>query len=112
MSEIENLTPVKTPILLCPKFETAFEILGKRWTGLILNILMQGVNRFSDIQANVPDLSARMLTERLKDLETHGIIKREVYPETPVRIEYLLTDKGRDLKQAMDEIQAWASKWG
>ncbi|KOF55593.1 HxlR family transcriptional regulator [Clostridium sp. DMHC 10] len=98
-------------IHLCPHFEAAFEILGKRWTGLIIRSLLSGAKRFSDIQEIIPSLSARMLTERFKELEEHGIIIRKVYPEMPVRIEYELTEKGKDLKKAMDEIQKWAEKW-
>ena len=96
---------------LCPRFEAAFEILGKRWTGLIIRSLLSGSKRFSDMQQIIPALSARMLTERFKELEAQGIILRTVYPEMPVRIEYELTEKGRDLEKAMDEIQVWAEKW-
>lgn len=96
---------------LCPRFESAFELLGKRWTGLIIRSLLNGAKRFSDIQEIIPNLSARMLTERFKELEEQGIITRKVYPEMPVRIEYGLTEKGRDLEKAMDEIQKWAEKW-
>lgn len=96
---------------LCPKFEAAFELLGKRWTGLIIRSLLSGPKRFTDFQQIIPGLSARMLTERFKELEENGIIKREVFPEMPVRIEYALTDKGRDLEKAMNEIQNWADKW-
>lgn len=96
---------------LCPRFENAFELLGKRWTGLIIRTLLNGQNRFSDIEEAIPNMSARMLTERFKELEKEGIIIRKVYPETPVRIEYELTEKGRDLQSAMDEIQKWAEKW-
>ncbi|MDP4088264.1 MAG: helix-turn-helix domain-containing protein [Bacillota bacterium] len=96
---------------LCPKFESAFELLGKRWTGLIIRSLLDGPKRFSDVQGIIPNLSARMLTERFRELEDQGIITRTVYPEMPVRIEYELTDKGRDLEKAMDEIQRWAEKW-
>ncbi|MEA4826320.1 winged helix-turn-helix transcriptional regulator [Clostridium sp. JNZ J1-5] len=96
---------------LCPKFESAFELLGKRWTGLIIRSLLGGSKRFSDIQEAIPNLSARMLTERFKELEEQGIIIRRVYPEVPVRIEYEITEKGRDLGNAMDEIQKWAEKW-
>ena len=96
---------------MCPKFESAFELLGKRWTGLIIQTLLSGQKRFSDIEAAIPNLSARMLTERFKELESQGIIIRHVYPETPVRIEYDLTDKGRELQKAMVEIQKWAEKW-
>lgn len=96
---------------LCPKFETAFELLGKRWTGLIVRSLLGGSKRFSDIQEIIPNLSARMLTERFKELEEQGIVTRTVYPEMPVRIEYELTEKGRALEKAMDEIQKWAEEW-
>lgn len=96
---------------LCPKFEDAFELLGKRWTGLIIRSLLNGQKRFSDISSAIPNMSARMLTERFKELESNGIVTRTVYPETPVRIEYELTEKGKDLADVMDEIQKWAEKW-
>jgi DNA-binding HxlR family transcriptional regulator len=98
-------------IHMCPRFEAAFELLGKRWTGLIIRSLLSGAKRFSDIQEIIPNLSARMLTERFKELEENGILTRKVYPEMPVRIEYELTEKGRELEKAMDEIQKWAEKW-
>lgn len=96
---------------LCPKFEDAFELLGKRWTGLIIKTLLEKEKRFSDIESAIPNISPRMLAERFKELEKNEIIVRNVYPETPVRIEYMLTDKGKDLSVAMDEIQKWAEKW-
>ncbi len=96
---------------LCPKFEDAFELLGKRWTGLIIRTLLSGQKRFSEISSAIPNMSARMLTERFKELESQGIVVRTVYPETPVRIEYELTEKGKDLSKSMDEIQNWAEKW-
>ena len=96
---------------MCPKFENAFELLGKRWTGLIIRTLMSGQKRFSDIAEAIPNMSARMLTERFKELEKEGIITRKVYPEIPVRIEYELSEKGKELEAVMDEIQKWAEKW-
>lgn len=96
---------------LCPKFEAAFELLGKRWTGLIIRTLIGGKKRFSDISEAIPNMSARMLTERFRELEKEGIVTRTVYPETPVRIEYQLTEKGHALKSVMDEVQKWAEKW-
>lgn len=96
---------------MCPKFESAFELLGKRWTGLIIRTLLSGQKRFSDIADAIPNMSSRMLTERFKELESEGIIIRKVYPEVPVRIEYELTEKGQELKIVMDEIQKWAEKW-
>lgn len=96
---------------MCPKFENAFELLGKKWTGLIIRTLLSGQKRFSDISEAIPNMSARILTERFKELELEGIIIRKVYPETPVRIEYELTQKGSDLQAVMDEVQKWAEKW-
>ncbi len=96
---------------MCPKFENAFELLGKKWTGLIIRTLLSGQKRFSDISEAIPNMSARILTERFKELELEGIIIRKVYPETPVRIEYELTEKGSDLQAVMDEVQKWAEKW-
>ncbi|TCZ77241.1 transcriptional regulator [Paenibacillus albiflavus] len=96
---------------LCPRFEDAFELLGKRWTGMIIKVLLSGPKRFKDISDVIPNMSDRMLSERFKELETAGIIIRHVYPETPVRIEYELTDKGKDLEGSMNEVQKWAEKW-
>ncbi len=96
---------------LCPKFESAFQLLGQRWNGLILRVLLQGPVRFRDISSNIPSMSDKMLVDRLKQLEEAGLIERSVYPETPVRIEYQLTQKGEALKPALDEIQHWAEKW-
>jgi DNA-binding HxlR family transcriptional regulator len=98
-------------VKMCPKFESAFEVLGKRWTGLIIKSLLSGCHRFGDISEMIPQMSDRMLVERLKELENAGIVKRTVYPETPVRIEYELTEKGKDLSAVMDQVQEWADKW-
>jgi len=97
---------------LCPRFEAAFELLGKKWTGLIIHVLLDGPKRFKDISEKINGMSDRMLSERFKELETAGILQRNVYPETPVRIEYNLTEKGRALHAAMSEVQKWADVWG
>ena len=98
-------------VKMCPKFEAAFTLLGKRWTGLIIRAILVGQHHFSDIAQLIPLLSDRMLAERLKELEAVGIVKRTVYPDVPVRVEYELTEKGRDLEPMMDEVQRWANKW-
>jgi DNA-binding HxlR family transcriptional regulator len=95
----------------CPKYEEAISILGKRWTGLILRALLSGSCRFSAISGYVPGLSDRLLSERLKELEANGIVQRQVYAETPVRVEYLLTPKGEDLRQIVAAVQSWADVW-
>ncbi|MFH5184553.1 winged helix-turn-helix transcriptional regulator [Paenibacillus sp. TAB 01] len=96
---------------LCPKFEAAFEILGKRWTGLIIQSLLPGPRRFKDISEMIPGMSDRMLAERFKELEACGLIHRHVYPETPVRIEYELTEKGKALEPVMREVHVWGESW-
>ncbi|GAB2562385.1 winged helix-turn-helix transcriptional regulator [Gracilibacillus alcaliphilus] len=99
-----------TDTAICPKFEAALNILNKRWTGLIIFQLLEGAQRFSTIESAI-GISGRVLSERLKDLEKHGIVKRSVYDETPVRIEYELTEKGIALQPVLENIQTWAESW-
>lgn len=101
----------KKPDNLCPLFESAFEILGKKWTGLILRVLSDGPKRFSDLSGTICSMSDRMLIERLKELERLGIVSRNIYNEFPVKIEYELTEKGRAFKPVLDEVQKWATEW-
>jgi DNA-binding HxlR family transcriptional regulator len=96
---------------LCPVFHRAVELIGRRWSGAILRVLLDGAERFSDIAAAIPGLTDRMLSERLKELEAEGILTRTVVPETPVRVEYQLTPKGRALGCVLDAIGAWAHTW-
>ncbi|MFY0546408.1 winged helix-turn-helix transcriptional regulator [Brevibacillus sp. H7] len=96
---------------MCPKYEGAMNILGKRWTGLIIHVLLRGACRFKEIREMVPQMSDKMLSERLKELEELGILERKVYPEIPVRIEYELTKKGQELRPVIESIQAWGHKW-
>ena len=96
---------------VCPLYHRAVELIGRRWTGAILRALLDGETRFSDLTQAVPGLSDRLLSERLKELETEGIVTRTVFPEIPVRIEYTLTDKGRALGDVMDAIGNWAHEW-
>ncbi|MDI3234339.1 helix-turn-helix domain-containing protein [Exiguobacterium antarcticum] len=96
------------PTALCPRVEHAFEILGKKWTGLILRHLMTKTCRFNEIQDAIPELSGRMLTERMKELEAEGIVVRTVIPERPIKIQYSLTDKGRQLEPVIRSIEEWA----
>lgn len=97
--------------MFCPHFHHAVEVVGKRWTGVILRALLLGTTRFSDLRAAVPSLSDRMLAARLRELQDEGIVERHVYPETPVRIEYTLTSKGRELQTAIEALSQWAEKW-
>jgi len=96
---------------VCPLYHRAVELVGRRWTGAILMVLLQGASRFTDIVHAVPGLSDRLLSERLKELEAEGIVSRTVHPETPVRIEYQLTEKGRDLSGVAEAVTGWATRW-
>ena len=95
----------------CSQYHRAVELVGKRWTGAILLVLMDGSLRFSEVKVLVPDLSDRLLSERLKELEAEGIVERLVLPETPVRIEYHLTAKGEALASVVTATSAWAEEW-
>jgi DNA-binding HxlR family transcriptional regulator len=95
----------------CPRFHHAVELIGRRWTGAIIRAMLSGVCRFSDLTQAVPGLSDRMLSERLKELEAEGIVERTVFAETPVRIEYQITEKGRALSEVVQSIGEWAEHW-
>ncbi len=95
----------------CPHLHEAIELIGRRWTGAILRVLLSGSTRISDVTTTIPGLSDRLLSERLKQLEGEGIVTRTVYPETPVRVEYRLTEKGRALTDVVVAISAWAETW-
>jgi DNA-binding HxlR family transcriptional regulator len=95
---------------LCPRFEKAVSILSQRWTALILYQLMVGPQRFCTMTDKL-GVSGKTLSERLKDLEQQKFVTRTVYPETPVLIEYSLTEKGMALTPIMKEIESWSTKW-
>ncbi|MFJ7934107.1 winged helix-turn-helix transcriptional regulator [Sporosarcina sp. NPDC096371] len=96
---------------ICHKVEECYHIIGKKWMALIIYTLMKEPKRFSEIHTFIPDLSKRMLTERMKELEDTGIVIRNVIPDRPVRIEYSLTRKGNDLGTALQAVEGWAEKW-
>lgn len=96
---------------MCPKYEKLATFLGKRWTGLILRVLLEGEFRFSEILDSVPGLSSRLLTERLKEMEEAGMVLREVRNEYPIKVEYTLTQKGRSLAPVIREMQTYAEEW-
>jgi DNA-binding HxlR family transcriptional regulator len=85
----EPISPV------CSRFHRAVELIGSRWTGAIIQTLLQGTTRYALIKA----------------LETEGVVTRRVIPESPVRVEYELTEKGRSLKRSLVEIGSWAERW-
>ncbi len=96
---------------LCPRFHRAIELIGRRWAGAIIRLLEGGRLRYAALKANIPQISDRMLSERLRELEEEGIVRRIVTPDTPVRVEYELTEKGKDLHAALGAISRWAEEW-
>ena len=99
------------PPELCSRFHHASELIGRRWTGAIIYVLMRTRCRFATLREAIPDITDRMLSDRLRELEEEGIIERTVFPDTPVRVEYALTKKGRGLASAINAITDWAHKW-
>ncbi len=97
----------------CPLYHEAIELIGRRWTGAIVEVLLQqtAAMRFNEIAAAVPTLSDRMLSERLKELEDRGVVARDVQAGPPVRVTYALTPMGRGLEPALAELKAWAQRW-
>jgi DNA-binding HxlR family transcriptional regulator len=95
----------------CPRYHHAVELVGRRWTGALIRVLLRGRARYHELRDEIPAISDRMLSERLRELEQEGVIERVVVPETPVRVEYELTEKGRALDPVVRAIAKWAERW-
>jgi DNA-binding HxlR family transcriptional regulator len=96
----------------CPLYHEAIEMIGRRWTGAIIEVLLHGgPRRFNEIAQAIPELSDRLLSERMKELEARGVVRRIVHAGPPIRVEYGLTDMGCDLQTAVGELGAWARRW-
>jgi DNA-binding HxlR family transcriptional regulator len=95
---------------LCTRFHRASELIGRRWTGAIIYLLLRKRCRFAVLRDGIPDITDRMLSDRLQELEQEGIVERTVIPEIPIRVEYSLSKKGRALASAIDAIADWAEK--
>jgi DNA-binding HxlR family transcriptional regulator len=96
---------------VCAVFHSAIELIGRRWTGAIIKAMLGGPRRFCEFKEAIPELSDRLLTERLKELEENGLVVREVSAGRPVQVLYQLTAKGQDLQPILEAIGAWAGKW-
>ncbi len=105
------MEPQTEPSAFCPRYHHAVELIGRRWSGAIVRAMLSGATRFGDLTTQIPGLSDRMVSERLKELEAEGIVARTVIPTTPVRIEYHLTAKGCALGTVVEAISGWAERW-
>lgn len=95
----------------CPYYRRAIELIGRKWSGSILRAMLAGTTQFSDFAGVIPGVSDRLISVRLKEFETEGIVERIVIPEKPVRIQYRLTPKGEALGDAVFAIGDWAEAW-
>lgn len=95
---------------ICVKFESASKILSKRWVGLIIHQLLEGPKRFNELESEL-NITGKVLSEKLKQLEQLDLIKRDVYPTTPVKVEYSLTKKGKGLDPVIKAIESWSQEW-
>ncbi len=96
---------------ICEHYRRAAEIIGRRWVPELVRVLLDGPTRYGAIRSAIPGISDHLLSERLKSLEADGLVVRTVLPETPVRVEYALTDKGADLAAAIEALASWAERW-
>jgi DNA-binding HxlR family transcriptional regulator len=95
----------------CPQFHRAVELIGRRWTGAIVRVLLQGPHRFSELAVSVPGMSERLLAQRLRELEAEGLVVRRVLPGPPVGVEYELTCAGHELEAVVTAVAEWAHRW-
>lgn len=95
---------------LCTNYHNAIEFIGKRWMGVIIHTLLEGPKRFHEIVAAIPGISDRLLTERLRDLEQEGLIVKNVVCSTPKKVEYALTETGKELEEVISAIMNWVKK--
>ncbi len=109
---VETVEPRTAERACCPYLHEAVELVGKRWSGAIVYVLLHGgPMRFSVIGQSIPQISDRLLSERMKELEARGMVERRVGGSSPARVEYELTPMGRDLAPALAELQCWARRW-
>lgn len=90
---------------------SAMQIIGNKWTALILRDLFDGPRRFCELEKSVGNINPRTLSQRLDDLEEHGIITKKSFAEVPPRIEYTLTQKGQDLQPVLEQMAEWGTKY-
>jgi len=112
-SEVEETKSDRTGDFRPPDpVETTLKMVGHRWKILILRELFRGgVKRFNELLDGVTDITPKMLTAKLKEMERDGIVKRKLYPEVPPRVEYSLTPLGRSLRSVMSAIYEWGNEF-
>ncbi|TBL81208.1 winged helix-turn-helix transcriptional regulator [Paenibacillus thalictri] len=119
MSTLENERPLKAsnyiprkPTHIECSIEKTLDVIGGKWSFLVLRELFSGTKRFGELQRKVNNISPKSLTDTLRHLEEQGVLERTAFPTVPVTVEYKLTPKGEDLHQILKEMKLWAAKWG
>lgn len=112
---MDKTVPVPTGMLCsekgqCPT-ETALDLIGGKWKGMILYYLCSDIRRFNELMRLIPGITQRMLTKQLRDLESHGIVYRKVYPQVPPKVEYSLTDLGKSLEPVVRALEKWGTDY-
>lgn len=95
----------------CTAFHAAVELIGRRWNGVIVDLLLTSSLRFSELRAAIPDITPAMLSQRLKELERAGLVSREVSATRPVEVSYTLTETGAQLSSVLDAVAEWSMSW-
>jgi DNA-binding HxlR family transcriptional regulator len=96
---------------MCARFQSAVDLMAKRWTPLIVQLLLKRPHRYSELLAELEVVTEGMLSQRLKELESGGVVERRVIDDQPVRVEYRLTEKGRALSRVIGNLERWAEQW-
>jgi DNA-binding HxlR family transcriptional regulator len=96
---------------VCSRFHHAVELIGRRWSGAIISSMIARSRCFNEFFVAVPGLSDRLLTQRLRELESEGLVRRTVIAGPPVRVSYELTESGKDLEPVIEALGTWAEKW-
>lgn len=99
---------INKKIFFCP-MELTMDVLGGKWKLLILWQLQQGTKRYGELRTALQDITHKMLTQQLRELESDGIVHREVFHVVPPKVEYSLTDRGNRLTTVMESMAEWAS---
>ena len=90
----------------CP-VETTLMMIGDKWKVLIIRELLPGTRRFNDIRRSIDGISQKVLTQKLREMESDGLLERKVYAEIPPKVEYSLTDLGLSLKPILESLESW-----
>ena len=96
------------PVTLCSRFHAAVELVGRRWSGAVIHLLMRAPARYAELRAAIPDITDRMLSERLRELESAGLVLRTVQPTRPPQVEYRLTYRGLELRPVLIAMREYS----